>query len=300
MSILNQEINKFFKQRKDYQFVIESSITPEQQQDVLISHYNPARPSLIQVIGDKEAIYLQSLSIFDLWQQIETLARQNVCYLINTCNTDLPSVFMRQHHLNLLSTSLTARSVIKQIDAMFSSQYNPSEIFNGTLLVVENQGVIITGKSGSGKSQLLLSLLDRGHRWVADELTHCYINYSGEVIGKAVGELDAFAHVKHVGPVNIDKTFGLSKRLPYYPLAGIIQLGENNLSSDQRLPPYEQFLSKTILGQRFPMWQLGYEPKNPEVIIETCARQLTLMQWGQQATNELEEELEKTLCEETS
>ncbi len=298
MANVAQLIVPYFHASDKFQWRVETSRPDYIHADShLIGHYNPARSNLIQVIGEQEVRYFCNLSRYAQWQQLAQLEKQQVSTLICASDIQVPEILTRQNAINVLSSRLLDTDVITHLGNKFAHLIGPAEILQAGFLVVENQGLLITGKSGAGKSQLLLSMLDRGHHWVSDELTHCYYSQTGQVMGRALDELASFVHVKHVGPINVDKTFGLSRRLQQYPLAGIIHLGENVQIRIQQAPTYEQKLNRTILNRRFPVWQLDPEVNNLAVVIETCARQLTLDAWGQRATVELAQELDKTLCE---
>jgi len=240
---------------------------------------------------------LSQLSVEALSNQIESLIHMRVGFIIFSKDVPTITAFIQQNNIHVLHSSLTGDELFKAIGDELSSDLLPSEIKQGGLVIVNNQGLLITGRSGAGKSQLLLSLLDRGHQWVSEELTHCFCNHHGILMGKAVGELSAFAHVKHVGPVNIDQTFGLSKRMKAYPLAAIIHLGENDPGKPSKLPVYEQQLQQNILGKALPLWIIDPNFPKPEILIETCANQLILSQWGNYASTEMEQELQSHLNE---
>lgn len=288
---------EYLQNKKQFNWIVKSSAT-HNAGDNLISFYNPARPAFIQIIGPQERDYLISLDKTAQEKQLQALSEKHVRFFIFAKDTPPLESFLQQKQTNVLSSTYSSEQLLQNIGNTFSSDYLPSAIIQGGVIIVENQGLLITGKSGAGKSQLLISMLNRGHLWVSEELTHCYIDYNGILNGKAVGELEAFAHVKHVGPINIDKTYGLSKRLVRSPLAGVIHLGENNVTGERRKPPtYEQRLTQDILGQQLPLWCIDPNSHNPELLIEACAKQLILSQWGDSADTELEQEQQALLHE---
>lgn len=297
MNLATEQVSLYFTEQQQFSWVVKTNRAPYFACETLISFYNPARAAFIQIVSEQEQDYLLNLPPEAQQDQLDSLAAKHVCFLIFSHETSVAPFFLQQNQINILSSTLSANQIIQSIGNRFSSDFLPSEIIQGGLLIVENQGILITGKSGAGKSQLLLSLLSRGHSWVSEELTHCYLNFTGELMGQAVGELASFAHVKHLGPINIDKTFGLSKRLNRYPLAGVIQLEENSASNKSRLPLYEQKSTKTILGQDLPMWIINPGCNSLDILIETCAKQLILSQWQENAAQEMKQELEEILCE---
>ena len=283
-------VSQYFQNTKQFEWIVKTDSELDFADGDLINFFNPVRPAFVQVIDANEHEYISKLSSEDQLELLENLAQNFVNFLVFTNETPLLECFTQQAKINVLKTTLSPESLIHDFGDRFSSEFLSSEIVQGGLLIVENQGMLITGKSGAGKSQLLLSLLNRGHQWVSEELTHCYLDHNHRLIGKAVGELASYAHVKHIGPINIDQTYGLSKRLIHYPLAGVIHLGENSVSETRQLPTYEQKLQKNILGRKLPVWYLSEDCRNPELLIEACAKQIILSQWGSSAETEMEKE----------
>ncbi|MDX1812485.1 MAG: hypothetical protein R3240_11090, partial [Gammaproteobacteria bacterium] len=242
-----------FDNQKQFTWIVNNHDSNQCCTETLISYYNPARPAFIQVISEQEQQYLTQLSDDEILVQLKNLAEQQVKFIIFDATAAVLPVFSQQDRINILQSPMQSEHLINYLSKVFAPSCLPATIFQGGLVIVDNQGLLVSGKSGSGKSQLLIKLIDRGHLWVADELTHCYLDYTGQLMGKAVGELDAFAHIKQIGPINIDKTFGLSRRLKQCPIAGIIHLGENNTLNNKQLPAYSQRGIEHILGHALPV-----------------------------------------------
>ncbi len=242
---------------------------------------------------------LSQYSDISLWQQLDSPQLQQVGFLIFPTAAPVPRVLKKQRRIRVLRSQLPTAKTLQLVGEEFSSRVNPVEIFQGSFVTVNALGLLITGRSGAGKSQLILELLERGHQWVADELTHCYLNYTGEVRGTALQDLASFTHVKNLGPINMDEMFGLSRRLPNYPVAAVIHLKENIIRQDNDFPAYEQRSSITLLDQTFPAWHLDSGRNNLALLVETCAKQLTLEQWGRPAAEALKQKVQETLAETT-
>ena len=157
------------------------------------------------------------------------------------------------------------------------------------MAVVFNQGILITGKSGIGKSQLLLSLIDRGHMWIADELTELKSMADDRIIGSANKTLPSYIHIKGIGAIDMDKTYGLATRLTQHPVAAIVQL-----SSDchlEQLSFLNQQENVMVLNKTLPSWKIPSDSPNKALLVETCARQIILNEWGINAADELDAQL---------
>lgn len=291
-SVLN-----FFREHQSFDWLTKTTKTIPYQIDTLISYFNPVRPAYIFIVDNQVYAYLSQLTGKAQSELLDSLIEKQVGFIIFSKDVPTIATFIKQNKIHVLQSSLTGDELFDTIGENLSSELQPSEIKQGGLLIVNSQGLLITGRTGAGKSQLLLSLLDRGHQWVSEELTHCFYNHHGKLMGKAVNELPSFAHIKHIGPVNIDQTFGLSKRIKSYPLAAIIHLGENNPEEAFKLPVYEQQLKQSILGKTLPLWIINPNYPKTEILIETCANQLILSQWGKSASTEMAQELKSHLTE---
>lgn len=94
---------------------------------------------------------------------------------------------------------------------------------HGNFMVVDQLGVAITGAPGSGKSELALALLERGHRFVSDDAVDLYCD-GNKVMGRCPNVSAKFMLIAGIGVINIAKLFGNTAFVPEYELQLIIQL----------------------------------------------------------------------------
>lgn len=79
---------------------------------------------------------------------------------------------------------------------------------HGVFMNIFGIGVLLTGKSGSGKSELALALLNRGHQLIADDMCEFTENNDQAIIGCAPALLKNFLEVRGLGIFNILQLFG--------------------------------------------------------------------------------------------
>jgi serine kinase of HPr protein (carbohydrate metabolism regulator) len=85
-----------------------------------------------------------------------------------------------------------------------------STSIHGNLIVIQNTGILITGNPGSGKSDLSLKLIRRGHQFVADDLVQITLNDSlNTLIGHQVKTPEFPMHLRDEGFIDVGKTYGL-------------------------------------------------------------------------------------------
>lgn len=81
-------------------------------------------------------------------------------------------------------------------------------MLHGVFMQIFDLGVLLTGGSGVGKSELALELLSRGHRLVADDAIEFARDEGGEVTGSCPPLLEGFLEVRGLGVLNVERMFG--------------------------------------------------------------------------------------------
>jgi HPr kinase/phosphorylase len=102
---------------------------------------------------------------------------------------------------------------------------------HGCFVEVFGMGIFIKGKSGIGKTELVLKLLNRGHFFIADDLVIFKKDNFSRVIGFNNGKF--IAHLKNVGFIDIIKTYGIERVKDSAVLNLIIELSENEFLLSQ-------------------------------------------------------------------
>ena len=147
-------------------------------------------------------------------------------------------------------------------------------ILHGVFMEVMQLGVLLSGVSGVGKSELALELLNRGHRLIADDAPEFYLSESGDLQGRCPEPLDDFLEVRGLGVINIRAMFGAAAIAPHADLKLILHLeamGAKRLSTVDRLRPTRD--NKVVLGKEIPRITLPVAPgRNLAILAETALR----------------------------
>ncbi len=160
---------------------------------------------------------------------------------------------------------------------------------HGVFMDVFNAGVMLSGPSGIGKGSLALSLIDRGHKLIADDTVLLTCSSENHIIGTCPVLLQDFLEVQGLGVLNIRSMFGQQAIQFSQQLSIIIQL-TNTWPADPIERFTEQPLTQNILGLDIPIFMLKPTPTCSSVtFIETKVRMLNMFQQGHSAAAELQQ-----------
>src|SRR4030067_2397005 len=123
-----------------------------------------------QVLGETELAFLAEKSAAERKHIIESLMEFEIPCIVVTKGIDPPLELIEIANLKgvpVLQTYLTTTDFISRLSAYLDSHFSPSVTIHGTLVDVYGVGLLYTGKSGIGKSECALDLVERGHRLVA-------------------------------------------------------------------------------------------------------------------------------------
>ena len=175
----------------------------------------------VQVIGFSETSYLKSLSADLGRERIRALFKQSIPCIILARGIRPPKIIIEEaeaHEVAVFQSPLTTMRFINAATICLEIDFAPQATEHGSMVDIQGVGIMIRGKSGVGKSECVLSLLDRGHSLVADDITKIRCLEGRELIGTS-SEITRFhMEVRGIGIINVANLFGvqgirLEKRL---------------------------------------------------------------------------------------
>lgn len=195
----------------------------------LIGHLNFIRPNRIQVLGKMELNHIASLDRDARQNAMVQLFSSPVSMVIVSDNLEIPMDFISQAGhagIPLLAASVESRELISNLRYHLSGLLAKSTTLHGVFMEVMGCGVLLTGESGIGKSELALELISRGHRLVADDAPEFCRIAPDTIRGSCPPLLREFLEVRGLGVLNVRTLFGDSaiKHTKYLRL--IIKLEE--------------------------------------------------------------------------
>jgi HPr kinase/phosphorylase len=248
----------------------------------LVGHLNPIHPARIQILGHQEIAYYQNFDESERYQRWQEVLGLKPPFLVVTENLSPPIELEKsciENNIPLLLSSMPAASVIDHLRDYLSREGAPQTTMHGVFMDIFGMGVLITGESGLGKSELGLELVTRGHGLVADDAIHFSRLGIDFIEGRCPKLLENLLEVRGVGLLDIRSIFGETSVRRKMKLKLIVKLIKRNDAVFERLPFNEQY--QTILGQNIRCVTVQIAAgRNMAVIVEAAVRNTILQMRG--------------------
>jgi HPr kinase/phosphorylase len=244
----------------------------------LIGHLNLTHPNRIQVAGADEAAALAGLT--------ESLFNATPAALILADDLPAPPALRERAERSatpLFTTPLPAARVIEKLARYLAKTLAERTERHGVLMDVLGLGVLITGDSGVGKSELGLELISRGHGLVADDMVEISRLAGDTLEGRCPAVLKDFIEVRGLGLLDVRTIFGETAVRPKMKLRLIAHLDKpaaaGSRDAAERLPlaeQYEDILGVTVRKVVIPV----AAGRNLAVLLEAAVRNYILQLRG--------------------
>jgi len=257
----------------------------------LIGHLNFVHPNWIQVLNQTSVKYLEQLDDFSLQKRLNQLAKSQLACLIIANDAPIPysiKQFSNEQSIPLIHSKIASLEIIWGLQTYLVRVLAPVISRHGVLLDVLGMGVMITGESGVGKSELALELISRGHGLVADDVVELRRIGPETLEGKCPPLLRDFLEVRGLGMLNIRTIFGETAIRRHKNMKLIVQLEKtagSNVSAYERLPLgnlNEVILNVSIRKVTIPV----AAGRNLAVLVEAAVRNYILQLRGIDSTQE--------------
>lgn len=257
----------------------------------LIGHLNLVRPNYIQVLADTELDYLGGLGKNSLQDTLKRLSDSRPLMVITADNTSAPDFlieFAENSGTPLLSSTESSHKIVDHLHYYLSNILTEKTVIHGVFMEVFGIGVLLTGPSGVGKSELALELLSRGHRLVADDAPEFRRTAPDAITGTCPRLLTDFIEVRGLGILNVRAMYGNNAILDHKRLRLIVQL---ETETDPVNEPIERLdhtgRTRCILEVDIPEVCLPVAPgRDLAVIIEAAVRNHVLYLNGYNAAQD--------------
>ncbi len=254
----------------------------------------------IQVMGLAETAYLKSLPAAARERRVAAVCRQHIPAIVMSRNRHAPDEVQaaaRRHKIPLLKTSMITSRFLNLATILLERLAAPKLRYQGTMVDIFGIGVLLEGKPGIGKSETALTLIERGHSLVADDITLLCKSDTGGIVGSALEITRYHMEIRGLGIVHVPSLFGVAAMRKDMRLDMIIMLHEMHpeLENDRTGLAQEK---RDILGVPIPFIRLPVAPgRDMANVIEAAALNQKLKLLGHDAAKELDERLVASLSQ---
>jgi HPr kinase/phosphorylase len=264
----------------------------------LVGHFQGVEHDRIQVLGRTEISFLETMD--DARRRIACLDFFKpgfACAVVTSGEPAPPELIegAERARCALFKSPVKSSSTINAFHAFLDEQLAPRTRIHGVFIDVFGVGILLLGKSGIGKSECALELVQRGHRLVADDVVDAAMRPPDFVYGAATDLLKNHLEVRGLGVLNIKDLFGVASVRDRKRIDLVIRLlGRDEEDAWDRLGIDEEWYE--ILGVKIPLKRLPVRPgKNTASTVEVAARNELLRQAGHHSAREFHARLAAAL-----
>ena len=237
----------------------------------------------IQVLGNTEIRYLASLSQEERRKSLERVFRYEIPCIIVTNGNPLPPELSEQADraaVSIFSSPLHTTTLSHLLSGYLDHKFAPSMVVHGSLVDVYGTGLLFTGRSGIGKSEVALDLVERGHRLVSDDVVTLTRTADNVIMGHGSELLKHYMEIRGIGIIDVGRMFGIRAIRLQKRVETEVELADWSSDQDYERTGLEDEY-KEYLGTKIPHVRLPVFPgKNITVLAETIALNLHLKVYG--------------------
>jgi len=278
--------------------IIEPAKSEDPSKTSLVGYLNLIHPHRIQVLGGKELNYLKGLKQNSRKDAILQLYSGQSDLILVAESGVAPDDLKQRAEATSTPVMISDKSSEKLIDSLryfLTKRYAEKQTLHGVFMEVMGIGVLITGDSSIGKSELALELVSRGHRLIADDAPEFSPVSPDLLSGSCPPILQDFLEVRGLGVLNIRAMYGDSVIKPSKYLRLIVYLKkmtDDQLNQIDRLRGSHQ--NRNLLGVEVPEITVPVAPgRNLAVMVEAAARNHILKLKNYDAGNAFAERQQK-------
>jgi HPr kinase/phosphorylase len=260
-------------------------------------NYYPAER--IQLLGKTELSFLELLDEKERKRRMEALCTDITPGIIISRDLEIPDELVEAANrtaVPVMRSDMKTTRFSSRLTNYLESKLAPTTAVHGVLVDIYGVGVLITGKSGVGKSETALELVKRGHRLVADDCVEIRQEDTDTLIGTSPDLIEHLLEIRGLGIINVMTLFGAGAVRNYKRITLCInlELWDQKKQYD-RLGLEEEKMK--IIDTDITKYTVPVRPgRNLAVIIEVAAMNFRLKRMGvnaaEQFTNRLSEVIE--------
>lgn len=258
----------------------------------LLGHLNLIHPNQLQVIGATEMEYLRQLRKDSLNDVYKDLFSSETSVIVVSEGQQAPQEFIRlgdEYNVPVISSPRPSYEVLNILRYFFTNRLAEHTIVHGVFLEVLGIGILISGDSNVGKSELALELITRGHRLIADDSPEFACIAPDILRGTCPPVLQDFLEVRGLGVLNIRAMYGDNAIKASKYLSFIIKLQDYSEFKEGEIDRlHGNLTTRAILKIAVPELALPVAPgRNLAVLVEAAVRNHLLRLNGYNAASDL-------------
>ena len=254
--------------------------------------------SRVQVFGNTEMRYLAQLTDEKKYETLENIFKFDIpCVILTDKNRPFP-IFIElanKYNIPVFGCSYDTTKSTYLISDFLDDQFAPRISIHGSFVDVYGVGMLFVGKSGVGKSEVALDLIERGHRLVADDVIILTKKGEGILMGAGTNLVKHFMEIRGLGLIDVERMFGIRAIRYQKRLEIIVELEIwDDKAEYTRTGLDENYIS--ISNVEIPYVKLPILPgKNITVISEVISLNYLLKHYGYDAPSYFQERLKERL-----
>ena len=256
----------------------------------------------LQIIGMVEYTYLDRMEEhdrFDIFNRIFSLGIP--CLVLCRDLEPFPEMvsLASKYEIPVLSSGDVTTDFLGDVIRWLKVKLAPRVVMHGVLVDVYGEGLLITGESGIGKSEMALELIKRGHRLVADDAVEIKKVSKQTLVGSCPEVIRFFIEVRGIGIIDVSKMFGIQaiKESQNIDLVIKLEMWDSKKEYD-RLGLHDEYID--ILGNSIVCQTIPIRPgRNLAMIGESSAVNHRQKKMGYSAAQALNERLQKNIANRT-
>ena len=262
----------------------------------LAGHYYGVVPTRVQVLGETELSFLETLTSEARGQAARGFFSLGLSAVVITRRESPPKAIVQASEATgtpLFMSAARSSRTINMLHGVLDEKLAPTTSLHGVLVDVFGIGLLLIGKSGIGKSECAVELVLRGHRLVADDVVRCEWRPPGMVFGCPADLLRHHVEVRGLGVLNIKDLFGVTAVRDRKRIDIVVQLDEWDEAREyDRLGVDDQHY--IILGTQVRLVTVPVRPgRDMGAMLEMAARNELLRRAGKHSARELMARLEE-------
>ena len=248
----------------------------------------------IQIFGRGESALIKKLEAGNQLHSLEALFEYQIpaCIFSNGYFPPQPLIEMAAaKHIPMIVSDLPTSDIIQRLQNYIFLSMAPKVVMQGVLMEVFGMGILIEGERGVGKSECALELIERGHRFIADDVVDIHLVENSHLVGTGSKIIAHHMEINGIGLINIAHLFGVSSIRDEKTIDFVVHLEQMKKDHHYERTGFDSQYAE-ILGIKIPKLLIPIQPgTNIPILVETTAMNQRLKKFGYNTAKEFNKKL---------